>query len=746
MSDVLARLTVTLPEVPGSKRPYILWASRYDVPVRRLPCPNCGDAAPKPQRLTIRYTTPEHPMRFARLLHCPSCGCDFFERQKPPDYAEEKGLQRGRAAFYLQQGAGIAALTAPLVRSGRGAGTRYLDVGCGFGFALDFAQRALGWQAQGIDPSPMAVLGREMLGAAIEHRYLGDDEPDYAISFDVVMAAETIEHVPSPIAFLRTLRRVMRAGAMLILTTPDAGDISEATAPGAVVALLSAGFHLILQSRASLEALLYQAGFAHVVVDKDGYSLVAYASDHRFVLDVDKQRFRTAYLDYLTARTQDFPPAHDLQLGFAGRALQEATNDGDLATAHRCYDMLREICTARFGIDLETVEALPAEASSATLERLVGIIPLSLGGLLYADTIRRFGEGAARPPFERRLLCAADASDSLRRALAELTMEDALSEQIAWVARAEAVLCAAVAGSADAVERALRMPPFPGNDEKRIQRIRERTLIALVNAGHLAPAKLLAERSGLQHTAWPDPDSLNELDRDTLFCLAIIELQDADLDAVACALRRFALVRRQIAAAGLDATNAGLCWAALRGEVQALARLGLADRIEPLLARVRTELDEPPDDIVQAASATSATAAQDHLVAQVNAGRYAEARMLAAFLDEGGLVDPPPRALNPRERDRVFSLAILDAQPGGNTERAARRFTAVRASVLQSPRVGAEIPDLYWAALRGEIDARVAISGKAAAENLRQQAADETGAALPDDLRPAPAPDRESAA
>jgi SAM-dependent methyltransferase len=723
MSASLARLTVTPPEVPGTRRPYILWADQYDVPVRRLACPNCGDGAEKKPRLTIRYTIPERPMRFARLLHCSACDCDFYQRQTPPDYAEDSHLKRGRAAFYLQQGAGISALITPLMRTGRGAGTRYLDVGCGFGFALDFAQRVLGWPALGIDPSPIAGLGREMLGVAIEHRYLGDDEPDYTAAFDMVMAAETIEHVPSPIAFLHTLRKVMRPGAMLILTTPDAGDINPATAPGAVIALLSAGFHLILQSPVSLETLLHRAGFAHVVIEKDGYSLVAYASDRRFVLDADKQRFRAAYLDYLTMRAQDFPPAHDLRLGFAGRALQEATNAGEFSAARRCYDGLREICTARYGIDLETIEVLPAETRDASLERLYEIMPLSLGGLLYADTIRRFGEGAARPPFERRLLCAADAANSLRRACAELTMEDALSEQIGWVARAEAILCAAVAGSTDAVERALRMPPFPGNDPKRIQRVRERTLVALVNAGHIAPGKTLAQQGGLQHAAWPDADALNALDRDTLFCLAIIEMQDDDLDAIARAMRRFALVRRQIAAAGLDTMNAGLRWAALRGEVQALARLGLADRIDALLARVRIEAGEPPESIVQeAAQATSAAPVQDHLVAQVNAGRYAEAQMLAAFLEDGGLVDPPPAALHARERDRLFALAILDAQPGGNTERAARRFAGVRACLLCSRTERGAVPELYWAALNGEIEACVALSGEAAGERLRQQA------------------------
>ena len=56
------------PPVPGTTRPYVLWADGYDPPVSGLPCTNCGGAAPKPPLLTVRYTSPEWPMRFARVL------------------------------------------------------------------------------------------------------------------------------------------------------------------------------------------------------------------------------------------------------------------------------------------------------------------------------------------------------------------------------------------------------------------------------------------------------------------------------------------------------------------------------------------------------------------------------------------------------------------------------------------------------------------------------------------------------
>jgi len=83
---------------------------------------------------------------------------------------------------------------------------------------------------------------------------------DAALSgqFDVVMASEVIEHVPSPPAFVRTLSTALRDGGTLVLTTPDVEAVGPDTPHGLLAPLLSIGYHLVLQSKRSLEAVVVQ--------------------------------------------------------------------------------------------------------------------------------------------------------------------------------------------------------------------------------------------------------------------------------------------------------------------------------------------------------------------------------------------------------------------------------------------------------------------------------------------------------
>jgi SAM-dependent methyltransferase len=527
--------------------PEVSWPDREQF--RRMVCPNCATRGLKPVLLSVRFARPGEAPEVRRVLRCPECTCPFYEDQELPDYAGEAMFARGRCAFYLQQGAGLSVITRPLAQLRRPPGSAYLEIGCGFGFGLDFATCAKGFVGIGLDPGRVAALGREQLGLDIEQRLLGEDEPALAGRFDVVMAAETIEHVPSPGAFVRTLRRALRPDGVLVLTTPDGDALSPATAPGGLVGLLSPGLHLTFQTATSLRAALRQAGFRAVTLRRDGSSLVAFAADREEPLLADEAALRAAYRGWLEGRASEVAASGDLGLGLAGRALWEAVNDADLKTAGHFAARLRDACRTRFGFDLEGVAALPEEARHCSLERLAELLPLGLGSLLYADCLRRLLGGTPRAGMAERLLLAAEAADALRRATRLLAMEDALSEDIAWTSRAEALLCAAAAGAADLAQRAEAIGIGPGGEAERRESYLARALVEAVNAGHYRIGLAFAEATGLQHAPWAVADAAPRdlARRDAMFCLGVLDVQDLPGAEPARGWRRFAAIEQAVA-------------------------------------------------------------------------------------------------------------------------------------------------------------------------------------------------------
>jgi len=552
-----------------------------------MPCPNCGSDVPKPVLLTIDFATLPGSRRETTVLRCPACTCPFYASQVPPDYAEDAMLERGRVPFYLQQGAGLSLITRPLAQLRAQAGSVYVEVGCGFGFGLDYARHAKGWAGQGIDPGGISRLGQDLLGVTINRRYLRDSEPDLEATCDVVMASETIEHVPSPKTFVRVLRGMLRPGGTLILTTPDAADLRPETAPGVLIGLLSPGLHLIFQSREGLCAILQDCGFEHVLVAKDGHSLVAFASDRPLDLEFEQTVLRAEYRRYLTRRALDFSPRHDLFLAFAGRALQEAVNDGAFDEARGVRAEVQRACKLRFGRSLDSIAERATAHRGASLEGLSGQMPLSLGGLLYADAILRLASGEPRADLGKRFLRAAEAADLLRDALAELALADGLSEEISWTARAEAVLCAAASGAGDIVARLSALVPAPDAEQgiKRREVIAHRTLVELVNAGHYELATALSAANNLDARAWADPDVAkprSASERDALFCLAVLDSQSVDPLRIERSLGRFRRVSLILGNPDEPGAPSGLLEAARRGEATARSRLD--QHIDTLLA------------------------------------------------------------------------------------------------------------------------------------------------------------------
>jgi 2-polyprenyl-6-hydroxyphenyl methylase/3-demethylubiquinone-9 3-methyltransferase len=109
-----------------------------------------------------------------------------------------------------------------------GRAVRVLDVGCGDGwFAAALART--GAEVVGLDASAEAVRRALRRHPHADLRVVDCELPLPLSdsSFDVVWAGEAIEHVADTAGWLSELRRVLRSGGLLLLSTPDHGPLAR---------------------------------------------------------------------------------------------------------------------------------------------------------------------------------------------------------------------------------------------------------------------------------------------------------------------------------------------------------------------------------------------------------------------------------------------------------------------------------------------------------------------------------------
>jgi 2-polyprenyl-3-methyl-5-hydroxy-6-metoxy-1,4-benzoquinol methylase len=202
----------------------------------RIACPICRTPAS-----IVGVVHGDYSDRDFTLRRCPECRLAYVE-DPWTDYARIYD-----AAYYAGEGAdplvdyhfelaeprrtirayewrGIAkAVGALLGEVGIGPGTRWLDFGAGNGGLVRHLRDTAGVDAVGFEDGAIAADA-----AALGIPFVGTAELEgLAGTFDVVTAIEVLEHVLDPVAELDTMRRLLRPGGLLFLTTGNAQPYAD---------------------------------------------------------------------------------------------------------------------------------------------------------------------------------------------------------------------------------------------------------------------------------------------------------------------------------------------------------------------------------------------------------------------------------------------------------------------------------------------------------------------------------------
>jgi 2-polyprenyl-3-methyl-5-hydroxy-6-metoxy-1,4-benzoquinol methylase len=169
-------------------------------------------------------------------------------------------LERLRALEQRESPAGSRSAALPL---------RVLDVGCGEG-PLTAELAHAGFDVVGLDVAEEPLRRAHERHPGLDVRRIGDDGvwPLEDASFDAIWAGETIEHVADTSGWLSELRRVLRSGGSLLLSTPAHSRLQLLR-----LALSARAFdehfdpradHLRFYSRHTLARLLADFGFERI--------------------------------------------------------------------------------------------------------------------------------------------------------------------------------------------------------------------------------------------------------------------------------------------------------------------------------------------------------------------------------------------------------------------------------------------------------------------------------------------------
>jgi len=235
-------------------------------------CPACGAHDWETTPLSLR----EGPLR-----RCRACG-HYASSSSAAEYGEtmrefenpagtlpsDGSMQRRRTLI----GRRLALLARLLNKSAKELSL--LDVGCSSGALLSIASEA-GFSVQGVEPSSAPAQTARDQGFTVHTGFLEQvGLPD--AGFDIVTLMEVIEHLPQPLKLFQEIRRVLRPGGLLMVSTGNAGGLTL-RATGAAWEYLDMarhGGHVSFFTPSSMRHLAERAGLENVRIDTRNLRLV----------------------------------------------------------------------------------------------------------------------------------------------------------------------------------------------------------------------------------------------------------------------------------------------------------------------------------------------------------------------------------------------------------------------------------------------------------------------------------------
>lgn len=231
---------------------------------RRVPCALCGGESFAPRLDCGDFA----------FVRCRRCGLVQQNPQSDPREVASRYQDRhgedylnyelgNEAAFLRLQRLALGDIGFPRLeerarRAAAPGAPRALDVGCATGALLE-TLRDRGWSVAGAELcGPSAEYARRRRGLDVREAPLeeaGFEEGE----FDLVHASHLIEHLNDPVAFLGSVRRVLKEQGVFLVSTPNiAGFQARLFGPAWRSAIFD---HLYLYSRRTLGMLLERAGF-----------------------------------------------------------------------------------------------------------------------------------------------------------------------------------------------------------------------------------------------------------------------------------------------------------------------------------------------------------------------------------------------------------------------------------------------------------------------------------------------------